>query len=176
MNLDEHILRITERRNPKPNLESFALTICMHHRAIDAGLGRASGSSHHLYLPALFEGLVRFFCDAPPEVNVLEALKLSTMGPEEKAEIARYSWFEFFATLHKHMSWAFESAKWLEDQFVIMDAGPDMPEDGWQGAPVSFATAINTVVAFAEARGIDLAEALDEAQKRFTAPLPPDLG
>lgn len=160
MTLDEHILRITARRNPTPSLDSFALTICMHHQCIGEGLGRAG---HYVHLSTLFERLVGYFNDAPESVNVLEALKLGAPSDSLKAEIAKYSWFEFYATIHAHIAWAFESAKWLKDQFAIMDAGPDMPEDGWQGAPVCFACAIHTVIAFAEARSFDLPKALDEA-------------
>jgi hypothetical protein len=161
MTFDEHVQRLTTHRSPSDDLSAFEVSICAFHGAIAEGFRHAHGSKAEFdHLPALIERLVLFFNSLPAEVNVVEALKLVSLDSTEKAKVAKLSWFGFWATMHMYVSHAYESASWLEDPQVIMEAGPD-PGDGWQGAPVSIACAIIAALAYAESKSIDVAAVWD---------------
>ena len=168
MTLDEHIQRLTSNRNrSEGSMTPFELKVCLYHRNIDRAM-----RDQYREFPSLFEHLLGFFRDLPEDVNVVEALKLGALDAEKKEQLAKLSWWGFFATLHSLVSDAFVSASWLEDPSVISEAGPDMPEDGWQGAPVCLAAAVQTLIAYAEIKGIDLAKELDRVHEARVSPFP----
>jgi hypothetical protein len=163
MTLSEHIQRLTSKRYTR-NVDGYHLTLVSYHDAIHNWMRNRVYSGME-YLPSMFERFVSFFAEVPEEVNVEETLKLGKLDARELERIREHPGFDLFhlsATLHAHVSEAYDAYIWLKDPYAISPAGP-YEEDGFYGVPVSFARAVNTVVAYAEKRSIDLSARLDEA-------------
>ena len=157
------------RSAPRDVASGYAVTIGGHHDAIDYWKrDRSASVSRNLAL--LFEHFVGFFANLP-EANVQEVLKLGALDEHELARIRKHPEFDSFhlhSTLHMHVGEAYASYLIFGDPLVISPMGED-EENGYVGTPVDMARAVNTLIAYAEKRSIDLAEALDFEVKRRTS-------
>ncbi len=167
MTLSEHIQRITSHRH-RVSDRNYHVTLVVYHDSIrDWMHNRQHSNSGVDYLPEMFERFVGFFAGMPDAVNIEEALKLGTLSAQELERIQDpgFDLFHLSATLHMHVSEAYDGYVWLQGPCEISPAGP-YEEDGYFGVPISFARAVTTIIAFAETRHIALSARVDEALKR----------